>query len=57
MQKLTQLSEGVRESLRRLSSITWMAEELLKVADYYMPNKWVSFYFLLLFGHGRFSPS
>ncbi|KAJ0602906.1 putative [Myosin heavy-chain] kinase transcription factor WD40-like family [Helianthus annuus] len=40
MQKLTQLSEGVRESLRRLSSITWMAEELLKVADYYMPNKW-----------------
>ncbi|KAL8263686.1 hypothetical protein R6Q59_021816 [Mikania micrantha] len=40
MQKLTKLSEGVRESLRRLSSITWMAEELLKVADYYMPNKW-----------------
>ncbi|KAK1418987.1 hypothetical protein QVD17_28141 [Tagetes erecta] len=40
MQKLTQLSDGVRESLRRLSSITWMAEELLKVADYYMPNKW-----------------
>ncbi|XP_076924094.1 putative E3 ubiquitin-protein ligase LIN-1 [Bidens hawaiensis] len=40
MHKLTQLSEGVRESLRRLSSITWMAEELLKVADYYMPNKW-----------------
>ncbi|KAK9068062.1 hypothetical protein SSX86_012173 [Deinandra increscens subsp. villosa] len=40
MQKLTQLSEGVRESLRRLSSITWMAEELLKVADYCMPNKW-----------------
>nr|GEX01838.1 hypothetical protein [Tanacetum cinerariifolium] len=40
MQKLTQLSEGVRESLRLLSSITWMAEELLKVADYYMPNKW-----------------
>ena len=42
MQKLTQFSEGVRESLRRLSSVTWMAEELLKVADYYMPNKWVS---------------
>ncbi|KAK1430498.1 hypothetical protein QVD17_13281 [Tagetes erecta] len=40
MHKLTQLSEGVRESLRRLSCITWMAEELLKVADYYMPNKW-----------------
>ncbi|KAL7596995.1 hypothetical protein Lser_V15G30708 [Lactuca serriola] len=40
MQKLTQFSEGVRESLRRLSSVTWMAEELLKVADYYMPNKW-----------------
>lgn len=45
MQKLTQFSEGVRESLRRLSSVTWMAEELLKVADYYMPNKWVSFLF------------
>ncbi|KAK9059158.1 hypothetical protein SSX86_021777 [Deinandra increscens subsp. villosa] len=40
MHKITQLSEGVRESLRRLSSVTWMAEELLKVADYYMPNKW-----------------
>ncbi|KVH91984.1 Armadillo-type fold, partial [Cynara cardunculus var. scolymus] len=40
MQKITQFSEGVRESLRRLSSISWMAEELLKVADYYMPNRW-----------------
>lgn len=40
MQKLIQLSEGVRESLRRLSSTTWMAEELLKVADYFLPNKW-----------------
>nr|GEU33947.1 reverse transcriptase domain-containing protein [Tanacetum cinerariifolium] len=33
-------TEDVRESLRRLSSITWMAEELLKVADFYMLNKW-----------------
>lgn len=42
MQKLVHFSEGVRESLRRLSSITWMAEELLKVADYLQPDKWVS---------------
>ncbi|XP_019237489.1 PREDICTED: putative E3 ubiquitin-protein ligase LIN-1 isoform X2 [Nicotiana attenuata] len=40
MKKLVNLSEGVRESLRRLSSISWMAEELLKVADYIQPNKW-----------------
>ncbi|KAK1387571.1 putative E3 ubiquitin-protein ligase LIN-1 [Heracleum sosnowskyi] len=40
MQKLVHFSEGVRESLRRLSSITWMAEELLKVADYLQPDKW-----------------
>ncbi|KAL3626532.1 hypothetical protein CASFOL_030081 [Castilleja foliolosa] len=40
MKKLINLSEGVRESLRRLSNVTWMAEELLKVADYYQPNKW-----------------
>ncbi|KAK9287667.1 hypothetical protein L1049_016105 [Liquidambar formosana] len=39
MQKLMHFSEGVRESLRRLSNITWMAEELLKVADYFLPNK------------------
>ncbi|KAK6930177.1 hypothetical protein RJ641_004271 [Dillenia turbinata] len=39
MQKLIQFSEGVRESLRRLSNITWIAEELLKVADYFVPNK------------------
>ncbi|XP_038894878.1 putative E3 ubiquitin-protein ligase LIN isoform X3 [Benincasa hispida] len=38
MQKLTRFSEGVRESLRRLSHITWMAEELHQVADYLMPN-------------------
>ncbi|XP_047337196.1 putative E3 ubiquitin-protein ligase LIN [Impatiens glandulifera] len=40
MQKLIHFSEGVRESLRRLSTITWMAEELLRVADYFHPNKW-----------------
>ncbi|XP_016495370.2 putative E3 ubiquitin-protein ligase LIN-1 [Nicotiana tabacum] len=40
MKKLVNFSEGVRESLRRLSSISWMAEELLKVADYIQPNKW-----------------
>ncbi|KAA8527444.1 hypothetical protein F0562_034841 [Nyssa sinensis] len=40
MQKLVNFSEGVRESLRRLSNVTWMAEELLKVADYFQPNKW-----------------
>ncbi|KAL0548399.1 hypothetical protein IC582_012848 [Cucumis melo] len=38
MQKLTRFSEGVRESLRRLSHITWMAEELHQVADYLMPH-------------------
>lgn len=42
MKKIMNLSEGVRESLRRLSSVTWMAEELLRVADYFQPNKWVS---------------
>ncbi|CAN4106227.1 unnamed protein product [Withania somnifera] len=40
MKKLVTFSEGVRESLRRLSNISWMAEELLKVADYIQPNKW-----------------
>ncbi|XXG84253.1 hypothetical protein AAC387_Pa10g1805 [Persea americana] len=30
---------GLRESLRHLSSITWMAEELLKVTDYTLPTK------------------
>ncbi|KAM0984913.1 hypothetical protein ACFX13_012464 [Malus domestica] len=38
MKKLVHFSEGVRESLRRLSSVTWMAEELHKVADYVQPN-------------------
>uniref|UniRef100_A0A2P2NXX6 Uncharacterized protein n=1 Tax=Rhizophora mucronata TaxID=61149 RepID=A0A2P2NXX6_RHIMU len=38
MQKLFHFSEGVRESLRRLSSVIWMAEELHRVADYYLPN-------------------
>ncbi|OVA00222.1 WD40 repeat [Macleaya cordata] len=37
--KLIHFSEGVRESLRRLSSITWMAEELLKVTDYFLQTK------------------
>lgn len=41
MKRIISLSEGVRESLRRLSNVTWMAEELLKVADYFQPNKWV----------------
>ncbi|KAM3358495.1 putative E3 ubiquitin-protein ligase LIN [Capsicum galapagoense] len=40
MTKVVNFSEGVRESLRRLSNISWMAEELLKVADYIQPNKW-----------------
>ncbi|KAJ8566002.1 hypothetical protein K7X08_008578 [Anisodus acutangulus] len=40
MKKLVNFSEGIRESLRRLSNISWMAEELLKVADYIQPNKW-----------------
>ncbi|KAL1548460.1 putative E3 ubiquitin-protein ligase LIN-1 isoform X1 [Salvia divinorum] len=40
MKRIVSLSEGVRESLRRLSNVTWMAEELLKVADYFQPNKW-----------------
>ncbi|KAL6619380.1 hypothetical protein ACP70R_034519 [Stipagrostis hirtigluma subsp. patula] len=38
-QKLMSLSEGCRESLRRLSSFTWMAKELLQVTDYYLPNQ------------------
>ncbi|KAJ4722163.1 RING-type E3 ubiquitin transferase [Melia azedarach] len=38
MQKVVHSSEGVRESLRRLSNVSWMAEELHKVADYYLPN-------------------
>ncbi|XP_008789861.4 putative E3 ubiquitin-protein ligase LIN-1 isoform X1 [Phoenix dactylifera] len=38
-QKLMNFSEGLRESLRRLSGYTWMAEELQKVADYFLPTK------------------
>ncbi|XP_054806841.1 putative E3 ubiquitin-protein ligase LIN-1 isoform X2 [Prosopis cineraria] len=38
MQKLIHFSESVKESLRRLSSVTWMAEELHRVADYLLPN-------------------
>ncbi|XP_050921255.1 putative E3 ubiquitin-protein ligase LIN-1 isoform X2 [Lathyrus oleraceus] len=37
-QKLMHFSEGVKESLRRLSIITWMAEELHRVADFLLPN-------------------
>ncbi|XP_027359906.1 putative E3 ubiquitin-protein ligase LIN-1 isoform X1 [Abrus precatorius] len=37
-QKLMHFSEGVKESLRRLSSIIWMAEELHRVADFLLPN-------------------
>ncbi|XP_074570477.1 putative E3 ubiquitin-protein ligase LIN-1 [Curcuma longa] len=38
-QKLMNFTEGIRESLRRLSSFTWMAEELLRVTDYFLPTK------------------
>ncbi|KAJ4775867.1 Transducin/WD40 repeat-like superfamily protein [Rhynchospora pubera] len=38
-QKLMSFSEGLRESLRRLSAVTWMAEELLRVTDYLFPTK------------------
>lgn len=40
--KLVNFSEGVRESLRRLSHVTWMADELHK-ATYYLFSKSVSF--------------
>ncbi|XVF38737.1 hypothetical protein REPUB_Repub20aG0127400 [Reevesia pubescens] len=39
MKKLIHFSEGVRESLRRFSNVIWMAEELHRVADFYLPNK------------------
>lgn len=39
-------SEGVKESLRRLSTITWMAEELHRVADFLLPNTSVSTHLL-----------
>ncbi|XP_055961330.1 putative E3 ubiquitin-protein ligase LIN-1 isoform X2 [Mercurialis annua] len=39
MQKLIHFSEGVRESLRRFSGVTWIAEELHRVAEFYLPNK------------------
>ncbi|MQM11028.1 hypothetical protein Taro_043929, partial [Colocasia esculenta] len=51
MQKVMKFSEGLRESFRRLSGITWMAEELLRVTDYFLTMKPVSLnaipYFLL----------
>ncbi|CAA6654300.1 unnamed protein product [Spirodela intermedia] len=39
MQKVMNFSEGLRESFRRLSGVTWMAEELLRVTDYFLPTK------------------
>ncbi|KAK8709841.1 hypothetical protein V6N13_060842 [Hibiscus sabdariffa] len=39
MKKLIHLSEGVRESLRRFSNVIWMADELHRVADFYLSNK------------------
>ncbi|XP_017975654.1 PREDICTED: putative E3 ubiquitin-protein ligase LIN-1 isoform X1 [Theobroma cacao] len=39
MKKLIHFSEGVRESLRRFSNVIWMAEELHRVADFYLSNK------------------
>ncbi|XVE82157.1 hypothetical protein DITRI_Ditri15bG0124200 [Diplodiscus trichospermus] len=39
MKKVIHFSEGVRESLRRFSNVIWMAEELHRVADFYLPNK------------------
>lgn len=41
-QKLMHFSEGVKESLRRLSNVIWMAEELHRVADFLLPNISVS---------------
>ncbi|CAL4900306.1 unnamed protein product [Urochloa decumbens] len=38
-QMLMSLSECSQESLRRLSSFTWMAEELLQVTDYFLSSK------------------
>ncbi|KAF3784078.1 putative E3 ubiquitin-protein ligase LIN-1 [Nymphaea thermarum] len=37
MQKLVNISEQLRESLRRLSNVTWVAEELAKAIDYSIP--------------------
>jgi hypothetical protein len=50
---LMSLSEGSRESLRRLSSFTWMAKELLQVTDYFLSSKSVSIVGIspLLFPH------
>ncbi|XP_022760584.1 putative E3 ubiquitin-protein ligase LIN-1 isoform X2 [Durio zibethinus] len=39
MKKLIHFSEGVRESLRRFSNVIWMAEELHRVADFYLSNR------------------
>ncbi|XP_011621981.1 putative E3 ubiquitin-protein ligase LIN-1 isoform X1 [Amborella trichopoda] len=39
LQKLIKYSEELGESLRRLSSITWIAEELYEVIDYSVPSK------------------
>jgi hypothetical protein len=47
---LMSLPEGSRESLRRLSSFTWMAEELLQVTDYFLSSKPVSIVGIELLG-------
>eukprot|EP01018_Ginkgo_biloba_P036434 Gb_40746 [translate_table: standard] len=39
MQKLTEFSEELHGSLRRLSALTWTAEELLKVITYSSPSE------------------
>ncbi|KAJ6912011.1 hypothetical protein NC652_022329 [Populus alba x Populus x berolinensis] len=53
MQKLIHFSEGVRESLRRFSGVTWMADELHRVADYYCPPNRV----FLAFTHNLWAAS
>ncbi|XP_078439665.1 transducin/WD40 repeat-like superfamily protein isoform X2 [Wolffia australiana] len=39
IQRVMDFSESLRESFRRLSGVTWMAEELLRVTDYLLPTK------------------
>lgn len=50
-QKLMHFSEGVKESLRRLSNVIWMAEELHRVADFLLPNISVSTHSCTKFEH------
>ncbi|KAE8668048.1 putative PP1/PP2A phosphatases pleiotropic regulator PRL1 [Hibiscus syriacus] len=42
MKKLIHFSEGVQESFRIFSNVIWMADELHRVAAFYLPNKSVS---------------